>query len=426
MSVTNGTNTNTTNTNVNLDQDRGVPDRLTFWAIGVGLFLAIGGAVISVFFTPPVPLALAALTLCVGFGIVLAAFGGRAAGSWGGFAVAGGAAVAIVLFLLLQHYLPADAPAFIKRGQMSGDFSKVADIRVIDEHPLYSQRDPTTRSIRFIILDRKLKSQRPVIQVDTTEKGEGREFFEMIGDGDQFAKRYLTNDSTIIDWTFDYAHRQVRDGSLVMFQVPDSLDEKTIGQPAPNMSFRLFDPIGTAFAQDRPGNADSLVAGLSSEDAAIRRNAREGLTALGPEAVPAMIAAFTKNPSDYRIKSGVITSLADILRKDEKNRERISQALTPKDFSLLVAATTDADPTLRLQATEFLYRLKDPRSADAVVETIKRGDKSDSGAAVKNPALVLKGVYQSLPAQEQARVMREIDAVAPASTSAAIKQLVSP
>jgi hypothetical protein len=420
MSVT---NTN----NVNLDQDRGMPDRLTYWAIGVGLFLAIGGAVISVFFAPPVPLALAALTLCVGFGIVLAAFGGRAAGSWDGFAVAGGAAVAIVLFLLLQHYMPPDAPAaFIKRGQMSGDFSKVADIRVIDEHPLYSQRDPTTRSIRFIILDRKLGSQRPVIQVDTTDKGEGVEFLEMVGDGDQFTKRYLTNDSSIIEWTFDYARRQVRDGNVVMFQVPDSLDEKIIGQPsAAKTSFRLFDPIGAALAQDRPANAAALVASLSSEDAAIRRNAREGLTTLGPEAVPPMIAAFRKNPSDYRIKSGVVTSLADMLRKDEKNRERMSQALTPNDFSLLLAATADADSTLRLQATEFLYRLKDPRSADAVLDAIKRVDKSESGSAVKNPALVLKGVYQNLPAGEQARVMREIDAAAPAS-SAAIKQIVKP
>jgi hypothetical protein len=422
------TNVNTAN-NVNtasLDQDRGMPDGLTYWAIGVGLLIAAGGTLITVLFVPPVPLALAALTLCVGFGIVLAAFGSRVAGNWGGFAVVGAAAVAIVLFLLLQHYIPDLPPAYIKRGQLSGDFSKVAEIRVIDVDPLYSRRDATTHTIRFIILDRELKGQRPVIQVDTTEKGPGLEFFEMVGARDQFTKRYLTNDSSIIEWTFDYAHRLVRDGGDIVFSVPESLDERIIGQPvAAKISFRLSSPIGSALAQERSPDADALVSALSSDDAAVRRNAREGLVALGAAAVPPMIGALSSNPNDYRVKSGVISGLADMLRKDDGNRGRISQALTQNDLSILLTATADTDPTVRLQATEFLYRLKDPRSADAVLTAIKQAGGSDVGAALNNSALVLKGVYPHLRAEEQTRVLKEIDAAAP-SSSATIRQIISP
>jgi HEAT repeat protein len=211
-----------------------------------------------------------------------------------------------------------------------------------------------------------------------------------------------------------------------VFSVPESLDERIIGQPvAPRTSFRMPSATGSALAQERSPGADALVAALGADDAAVRRNAREGLVGLGVAAVPAMIGALHSNPSDYRVKSGVISGLADMLRKDEGNRGHISQALTQNDLAVLQTATSDADPTVRLQATEFLYRLKDPRSADAALTAIRQAGSSDAGSALNNSALVLKGVYPNLRADEQTRVLKEIDAAAPAS-SATIKRIINP
>ena len=88
-----------------VEDDAGVPRDYVRWGIVVGLTIATGGAAMVVYFSQ-VPQALAALTLCVGFGIVLASFGSRAAGSYGGIAVVGAGALAIALFLVVEHYVP--------------------------------------------------------------------------------------------------------------------------------------------------------------------------------------------------------------------------------------------------------------------------------------------------------------------------------
>src|SRR5216683_6298796 len=162
---------------------------------------------------------LSSLMTCVGFGIVLASFGSTAKGTWAGWTVTGAGALAIVLFLVLQYYQPATALLY-KKGQLRGDLSKFADLGIIGEPPMYAYRDRTTSSIRFVLLDKKLKSNRLSIQVDTTEKGAGREFFEIIGDAQVIQTRYLseaTDNDRQIQWTFDYDRRVVKDGQDTIF-----------------------------------------------------------------------------------------------------------------------------------------------------------------------------------------------------------------
>jgi hypothetical protein len=101
----------------------------------------VGGFLVVVLGTrEPIAVNFAALAVCVGFGIVLGAFGTRAAGHWGVWTIAGPGATAIVLLLVLESYLK---PGFTKFGRIEGDFSQVADLRIVDNHPLYEYRDPT-------------------------------------------------------------------------------------------------------------------------------------------------------------------------------------------------------------------------------------------------------------------------------------------
>jgi hypothetical protein len=402
-----------------IDSDGGVPRGLAGWGIVVGLIIAGGGAAMVVFFAQ-VPQALAALTLCVGFGIVLAAFGSRAAGNYGGFAVVGAGGLAVVLFVLLEHYLPQ---SLYKRGAVSGDFSKVADLRIVDEDPLYSRRDRTTGQIRFIILDDKFKTAQVLIQVDTTEKGSGAEYFQMVGDGQKIAQKYFKPGAPVITWTFDYNRRQVRDGTDVIFRVPEELDEDIVGARRKSGTlWRFISPMSSGMAAEGIGSVESFINGLKADDPAARRNARDGLTARGAAAVAPLMAALAKSPNDYRLKGGAISVVSEILRSDENLRTQISAELSPSDISLLSSsAASDSDPTVRLQATDFLYRLKDPRSVAPTLGHLKV-TTDDIGAY--NSTLILKGTIPNLPAQEQKRVGAELDASATGKEGSRSKALI--
>jgi hypothetical protein len=402
-----------------IDSDGGVPRGLAGWGIVVGLIIATGGAAMVVLFAQ-VPQALATLTLCVGFGIVLAAFGSRAAGNWGGFAVVGAGGLAVVLFLLLEHYLPQ---SLYKRGSVSGDFSKVADLRIVDEDPLYSRRDRTTGQIRFIILDDKFKTAQVLIQVDTTEKGSGVEYFQMVGDGQKIAQKYLRPNAPVITWTFDYNRRQVRDGADVIFRVPEELDEEIVGGRRRSGSLlQLLSPMSSVMAAEGTGWVESLISALKADDPAARRNARDGLTARGVAAVAPLMAALAETPDDYRLKGGAISVVSDILRSDESLRGQISAALSPSDIALLSSsAASDSDPTVRLQATDFLYRLKDPRSVAPTLGHLK--ERADD-IGTYNSTLILKGTIPNLPPEEQKRVGAELDASATVKPGSRSKALI--
>jgi hypothetical protein len=105
-----------------------LPLNLRYAGVVVGCLLIFVG--IGLFSFGRAPL-LASLMTCVGFGLVLASFGSTAQGSWAGWSVTGSGAMAIVLFLVLQHYQPTPLLVF-KKGQLRGDLSKIADIRIID------------------------------------------------------------------------------------------------------------------------------------------------------------------------------------------------------------------------------------------------------------------------------------------------------
>lgn len=133
-----------------------------------------------------------------------------------------------------------------------------------------------------------------------------------------------------------------------------------------------------------------------------------------------MMAALGESLDNYRLKSGVISAISDILRSNENSREKISAALSESDIALLSSsAASDKDPTVRLQATDFLYRLKDPRSVDPTLGRVKTATDDNE---VYNSTLILKGTIPNLPIAEQKRVGVELDSskVPPDSRSKAL------
>ena len=361
---------------------------------------------------------LSSLMTCVGFGIMLASFGSNAKGSWAGWTVTGAGATAIVLFLVLQHYQPAMSPLIYKKGQLRGDLSKIADLRIIDDLPMYEYRDRTTSSIRFVLLERKLKSDRLSIQVDTTEKGPGRESFELIGAAQTVQNRYLSEGVDIdrpIQWVFDYDKRVVKDGQDIIFSEQDTLQE---AQTQPQRTglldwpFRLDLAFSTAHAKDSAATPnlaaiDAVLASLKSDDASERRNARDALAAMNPASVTRMMAAARSDASDYRLRGGVIYALSEMLRRNPEQRSAIAAALSTEDFPFLVAAASDDDKTIRLQAADFLYHLQDPRAVPSSVEAAR--STSDTNKAT-NQVLIIRQSGLSLPSADKEKVINDLSA----------------
>jgi hypothetical protein len=399
-----------------------LPLNLTYAGVVAGCLLIFVG--IGIFSFGRAPL-LASLMTCVGFGLVLASFGSTAQGSWAGWSVTGSGAMAIVLFLVLQHYQPAPLPPVFKKGQLRGDLSKIADIRIIDELPMYGYRDKTTSSIKFVLLDNRLKNNRLSIQVDTTERGEGREFFEIVGDAQAIQTRYLTDQTSDkqIQWTFDYDRRVVKDGTDIIFAEQDSLQ---VPPPVRRSDLRL--PaidfwLTSAHAMDSaapvaltPSAIQALITLLKSDDTAVRRNARDALAASGPNSVPAMMSAVRADPSNYRIRLGAIYAMSDMLRRNIQQRAEISSALKNEDFPLLAAAASDDDKTIRFQAAEFLYHLQDPRSVPAGVAAAR--STSDENKAANQVIIIGKSADSFSPEQKE-KVINDLT-VGPGSNNALV------
>lgn len=381
------------------------PERYVIFGVGVGLFLVLLGTAILFFGRNQVA---SSLTICVGFGLVLAAFGARVSGSWAGWSVTGAGAMAVLLFLVLQYYSPVGVTQFLK-GEIGGDFSRVAELRLIDDEPMYLYRDTQVRRYKFLGMEKALKSSRMRVQVDTTENEPGKEFFEMVGDTKTIVASF--EDGRPIQWKFDYGARQVKDGNTVLFSVPDTisplasagsggLDDEALGS--------FF--AGVAHAQAslssvNPEQVNAALEGLRSDDLFVRRNARDLLASAGVDAVPVMLQRLRSMPDDDRLMQGVVFALAEMVRSKEVQPSDISAKLVSQDFAILVDAAADEDRSVRHQAAEVLYALEDPRAVQFSLEAAKQA--TDPGVA-NNQILILRQAGSQLPKAQKGDITRQL------------------
>jgi hypothetical protein len=388
----------------------GFPERYIVFGVFVGLFLTLLG--VGILALGPLwslgsTGSAAALTICVGFGIILAAFGARASGTWAGWSAAGAGAMAALLFLLLQKFSPTPAVELVK-GSLEGDFSKVAELRIIDENPMYVYRDNGTSTINFLYLNKELLSHRIRLQVDTVEREAGNDYFQLIGDARLIKKIRLKNAGHIL-WTFDYGNRRVMDGADVIFSERGTIlgPENAPSEQATRAWWSL-----AAYAQEMkdslydPAIIAKSIGDLQSEDSAIRRIARETLAGAGPDAVAPLLQTWRQHPDDYFIKLGATYALTEMIQNKARSPGAISSQITAEDFPLLVGAASDSNKTIRYQAAEFLYLLGDPRAINLSLEATKQ---ASDAAVLTNQILILKQAGQNLPDIDKEGIINELD-----------------
>jgi hypothetical protein len=223
----------------------------------------------------------------------------------------------------------------------------------------------------------------------------------------------------VSQWQFDYEHRTIKDGADLIFAEADQLDENLLPKATHAAQLALPSLVGSAVAQSTPVpnvetaqspeqgglNVAAYLADLESDDPTARRNARDGLVATGVLSVEPMMAALRNGGSNYRLRGGVIYVLSTTITNNPDKKADISAKLKPEDFPILVSAASDDDKTVRLQASEFLYSLGDPRSIPYSVDAAK--STSDNNKA-SNQITILSQSWKELPESTQSNIYNDL------------------
>jgi hypothetical protein len=126
-----------------------------------------------------------------------------------------------------------------------------------------------------------------------------------------------------------------------------------------------------------------------------------------PEQVPAAIG-LARNTDAPRVKLGVALALAEMLRRDRSQVERIRRTLADDDRDWLLGLAADDHRATRIFATEFLYDLGDPQvTRMAIARAAADGNGSDD--ARYNMIYVARHGWQHLDPEERASLQDDLD-----------------
>ena len=371
-----------------------MPDQQPRWAdpifraglaVGSGLFLI--GILCQTFnlIAPTVSI----LVICSGLGIIFGAFGSTAVINYKGIVIAGVAAIAVALLLVVDWVMRES----LVRLEVDGDV-KGARLELFGDEA-YPGADHGGRRFEFFIIGREITKDRlslivtlPTAEMERSGRSGAREIsFDCIPS--TAITRFIGGGKTL-QWRFD-ADREVLvgvDGGTIK-SGPCFEDEDT-------PSFASLGLVGAAMAQD-DANIDALLADLESESAAVRREARIELAALGEAAIVPMMNYWQRRPDSYPVRLGVSTALTEFMRSHKGDRHDIAALLTDSHLTLLAAAAGDPDRNLRIYASEFLYDLGDKRVVP-IAETLFPA-ASDDGRY--NLVVVIQGAVPDLGAEER-------------------------
>ena len=371
-----------------------IPDQQPRWAdpifraglaVGSGLFLV---GIFCQAFNLIAP-TLSILIICSGLGIIFGAFGSTAVINYKGIVIAGVAGVSIALLLVVDWVMRES----LVRLEVDGDV-KGARLELFGDEA-YPGADHGGRRFEFFIIGREITKDRlslivtlPAAEMERSGRSGAREIsFDCI------PSTAITNHiggGKTLQWRFD-ADREVLVGvgGGTIKSGPCFEDEDT-------PSFASLGIVGAAMAQD-DADIDALLADLESESAAVRREARIQLAALGEAGVVPMMNYWQSHPDSYPVRVGVSTALTELLRARKGDNREIAALLTERHLQLLAAAAGDPDRNLRIYASEFLYDLGDKRVVPIAVSLFPRA--SDDGRY--NLIVVIQGAVPNLGAEER-------------------------
>ena len=363
-------------------------------ALWIGGGLVVTG--LGCFSALPVSQTVAVLVLCSGLGILFGAFGSTAVVRYKGVVVAGVAATAVVLVLLV-NYLTRDD---IVRLRIAGDVK--GSLLGLYGDEAYPGADHN-QFYEFVVIGRELKISHLSLMVTASPSNERpnerREvLFECIPQ--RAIGPYLGSGKTL-QWRFDAKKEQLSgvDGKIVASGPCPDGEKTTVAEEAPAFANTTFSLISSAYAQTpaRAATVRPYIRDLYSDSATVRRDARQTISKSGVDAIPELMGEWERNPTNYRVRLGASVSLAEFLRSNKGQRTVVSSKLTDRHLELLTQAAGDPDRTIRIYASEFLYTLGDRRALPAVQRVFPQTTEDGK----YNLVVVLKGVSPVLSTTER-------------------------
>lgn len=323
--------------------------------------------------------AMTALTMAGGLGIMLGAFGSTAFLQYQGLAVTGVGVLSVALFLLLTDGTARHLKIAVKNVPKGAQASLYLDAEVHG-----SRRG---NQYEFIVLDGAIAAQSMDLSLSWTEDEKPTEaLFHCIPVTNI---RSLLGSGRTTEWSFQRA-----DMTLAVGGATYQNGCKTLETAAATWSLDIVTP---ANAQEPVPEVSMLLEDLESDDLTLRRSARTALALQGTDAIQPMMAYWAAAPHSYRRSLGVAVALAAFLRDNKAEADAVSTLFSRDDYKLLVEAAGHPDRTLRVYATEFLFDLGAPASAESILEALPFA--SDDGQY--NSIFVLTNIVPKLPSRDK-------------------------
>jgi hypothetical protein len=315
------------------------------------------------------------LVLCIGAALVLSAFGGQATVHVGGIIMAGAAAVALGLFIYLQH----SSQDLVLQGRIQGfDFVTYKSLEISQKNPILGRivqknSNPKRSHYDFAIFKHEIDSPILTISLTRTNTGEERELRLHTRDFESAFGEHQR-----LEWEL----REEKDGSdniLILYDLSRGTliaREVTAGISPVTRSLISLIFINEAFAQEKLDiDLPLMLERLKADDASTRRSARDALSQASVDSIPVIMKTLRQEASNYQVKLGICVALTQMLRIDKNRATAISSKLTEDDLNLLLDAAGDTDRTVRVYAAEFLFDLGDTRTTKlAIPRAAESGD----------------------------------------------------
>lgn len=372
-----------------IQDDHGVPLHLVYSCVLVGLLLTVCSAPFVLSASAyTVSANFAALIACIGLGLVLVAFGTRAAGTWKSWAVTGGDAVALVLFWVQWQCQPSLLPSL--RGELRGtsNFDQVS--MWASSAPLFVTRRKTRGDFEFAAFpDDIARASQLVLNITNKPGVDPQEFYidcistdlvrQHLGDAIALGLTIRPDPATRAWYLYSGMKKFGKFNNDDCDADDKSAGKASLSMPDGNANGSIFAwtgmLFGPAYAQTVPskGAADKkaeikaptkdetireILAELKSSDADTRLEARSVLSFQNDTISLKLVAdSWNTQNSSYRDDLGRLVAWNSAIKQDMTTGGRLTDAMGEDRIRYVVALTGYPDQTMRSQATTLVARL---------------------------------------------------------------------
>jgi hypothetical protein len=386
---------------------------------------------------------------CVGFALLLAAFGTRGEVKYRGLYVTGAGAIAIILYILLNPKTlgeitsqlrsgPIDGGSAIQ-GYLSGKFDNLrAVVMYAHNDPIYGAFDFAGSHVErygFEVKESHFRSTYEdcfVVNIyenssleNNSEKVASKRLYvpaSYIGSLDVSSDR----DSRVnwkqkrIAWQYDgkniLSSKNVPIGvESCNFAAPIDKPLSSVASPTKVGGLSLFDAAHAEEVGANPAPVSdseflqSVIDGLHADNALAQAAAQKQVVEARQRIVPALMSWFAQSSRSERDKNDILTILALIGNNADESLEKLVRPTISNNAAIFFDLLIDESRTVRGNATSLLYTAADFSSVADLVSASKKADSADKRT---NVALVLAGIFDRVDSKQRSSIAEMIKPIA--------------